>query len=169
VTDSTGTDYPIAASRTYWLPTQITRRLKAMLEACIPANGYASGVGADVRIGQLRGAATEAPAAFVVPGRETGETIYDESIEMVREFEIKAFADTKAHPTIEDHELVDRVIWDVRQCLESYDAELADLIDGIRFQNARPGYREDGGTLVGASITYEVRYVVNINTLDERL
>jgi hypothetical protein len=168
-TVSTGISYPVDASRTYWVPTAVTRRLRTILQGCTLANGYASNLGADVRIGQLRGAATEAPAVFVIPGRESGEPMYDGTFEMVREYEIKGIADTKAHPEIEDFELIDRVIWDVRKCIEAYDANLADMIDSIRFTNARPGYREDGGTLVGAAITYEIRMTLNSDTPDTAL
>ena len=159
-----GIEYPVTAGRTYWLPTQITRQIKLMLERCTTANGFVTNLGARVEIARGKAGSEEAPAAFVIPGRQSGEPLYDDAVEQVRAYEITAIADTHDHPDIDDYELVDRLIWDVRRCLETRDEALAELVDSIKYTSDRPGYREDGGTIVGASITYEVRYTLQIHT-----
>jgi hypothetical protein len=139
--------------------TQITDRLAAIAATITTANGYPSNVGATVQIGAKRGMADQAPAIWIIPGRQTVTDLYD-STEISREIEIKAFADLRDHPSLSEHGLVDQVIWDIRKALWAYDATLTDLCD-LLLGNDQPGYSEDGGAIVGAGLTLTITYRVS--------
>jgi hypothetical protein len=144
------------------LATQITRTLADLVSTCTTARGYASNTGASVQVGQIRGTYRQAPAAFVLPGRQSGGGRYGEVREVTREIQVRAFADLNDHPALDEIELIDLVIWDLRRCIESYDESLAALVQRIRYVSDLPGYREEGGTIVGAALTYEIVYLVSI-------
>ena len=138
---------------------QITHALAALLGTCTRANGYLSNVGATVRLGQLRGAAVQAPCVILIPGRHRPtDAIYAPQSLQAREFEIRAALETNAFPTLSDIELVDAVIWDVRRCLAAGRDALSALDAELRFDGDQPAYRDDGGTVVGAALTYTCTY-----------
>lgn len=141
----------------------ITHLIKGVLDDCISARGFVSNCGASVRIGLLYGAASEAPCTYVLPGRQKCEQRYGLVQQISREYQIRAFADLNDHPTLTEFELVDRVIWDVRRCMESRELTLPDYVDRIAYAGDQPGYREEGGSIVGAVINYDVMYTVSIN------
>jgi hypothetical protein len=145
------------------VPTEITRELAILLADCTTANGYVSNVGAVVQIGQLRGAYQQAPAVFVLPGRQSGTARYGEVREMTRDITVRGFADLNDHPTLDEVELIDTIIWDLRRCIESQSQTLDSLVQRLSYASDRPGYREEGGTIVGAALTYQVQYAVNLN------
>ena len=138
--------------------TQITTKLAAMLADLRIGNDYSVDIGADVRIGQLWGQADDAPMVYLTPGRESGGGAYG-TAQVEREYEVIGFVDARTSET-DQHVLVDEVIWAIRQCLETYDAELAALGD-IRFTGSRPGYRESAGSIVGAAVSYQITYMVD--------
>jgi len=143
--------------------SRITDEFAAVLRGATTARGYTSNVGASVRIGQLRGAAEEAPSCYLVPGRQSpGEARFAHRRLVVRGYEIRGFIDMNDHSTLSDHEAVDLVVWDIRRCVESGRGPLADLVERIAYSGDRPGYREDGGTIVGAAIEYDVVYHVDL-------
>lgn len=150
------------------LTTQITDRLAVLCRTCTAANGYSSNIGSAVRIGQLAGAATEAPIVYVMPGREQGTVRYGMH-EMARTWTITGFAHTSAHPNLSEHALVDTVAWDIRRCIEARDSTLAALIERLTFRSAQPGYHEGGGTIVGSAVEYDITYHIAISDPDTAL
>lgn len=137
--------------------TMITARLAEILAGCVTANGYLSDCGAEVRVGQTRGTASQAPCIYLTPGKEQVEARYGVSL-VARQYTITGLAHTNQHQAWEEYELVDRVAIDVRRVLAIPDEPLQALIDSIQFDGATPGYTEDGGTLCGSALTYTVRY-----------
>jgi hypothetical protein len=150
------------------LTSQITERLAALCRTCTSANGYSSNIGTAVRVGQLAGAATEAPIVYLMPGREQGSVRYGLH-EMSRSWTITGFAHATAHPSLSEHALVDIIVWDIRRCIEARDATLAAMIERITFRSATPGYHEGGGTIVGAAVEYEISYHVAMSDTDTAL
>jgi hypothetical protein len=144
--------------------TEITREIATLLRGTTRANGYQSNVGATVFLGQLRGGKTQAPCCYVIPGQHDPTSVmYGAAREVRRSYEIKAIVDANDHATLEDIDLVDLIIWDVRSVIETNEDRLGGLVQRISWTGDRPGYREDGGSLVGASINYDVIYRVNID------
>lgn len=141
------------------LATQITEALAARLRECTADAGRVSDVGRTVQVGRVRAGAIEAPCCYVTPGRSTETRIYG-AVQRTRAYEVRAFADLNAHPALSDADLVDQIIFDVRRTLEE-GAALAGVQD-LRYVADSPGYREDGGTLVGALIEYEVDYIIDL-------
>lgn len=141
------------------VPTAITTALTTRLRGAITAAGCASNVGATVQVGRVKAGAVEAPCCYVTPGRGTETRIYG-AVQRTRAYEVRAFADLNAHPALSDCDLVDQIIFDVRRILEE-GAALAGVQD-LRYVADSPGYREDGGTLVGALIEYEVDYIIDL-------
>ena len=149
---------PQAQARTLMISTQITDRLATLLTACQGVY-YPSGVGAAVSIGQTKGAEQQAPCVFVIPERATTEGRYHQE-QVSRDYRIAAFARLSDHPSATEHGLIDQIIRDVRSVMETRDATatigLIALGATIQFQNAAPGYHEDGGQLVGAALQYQI-------------
>lgn len=143
------------------LATQITEALVEAVQGATIAAGYPSDVGRLVFVGQLRGGAIQAPCTFVLPGASRDTAYYNGGREVTRQIEVRGFADANAYPDLTDHALVDQVIWDLRQVLAA-DPPLGGLADDLRYVSDRPGYREDGGTIVGAALTYELVFNVDI-------
>lgn len=143
--------------------SKITFLIKGVLDDCLAERGFPSNCGASVRVGLLYGAASEAPSVYVLPGRQTCEQRYGQTQEIRREYQIRAFADLNDHPTLSEFELVDQVIWDVRRCMESRELTLPDYVDRLAYAGDQPGYREEGGSVVGAVINYDVMYTVSID------
>jgi len=150
------------------LPTQITDALAVLARGCTAANGYLSNVGANVAIGRLAGAAVEAPICFVIPARQQPSTdLAFGAACVVREYELKAFADLQDHPTLDEHALMDQIIWDVRRVVEAEGTDLRDLATRVTWLSDTPGYHEQGGSLVGATITYEIEYRLDPDNPDQ--
>jgi hypothetical protein len=145
------------------LATDITDGVADLLKEALTANGYVSNIGTNVVIGRTKGAAIEAPSAFVIPGRATSTRLYGEVREKVRQYEIRVFADLNDHPTLAEHELVDLLISDVEQILEARSYLLDDLIDRFAHVSEQPGYHESGGSMVGATLTYELTYQITLS------
>jgi hypothetical protein len=139
--------------------TQITAKLATMLAGITVANGYSTGIGAEVRVGQLFGQADDAPMVYLTPGREQGGGAYGVA-QTTRDYEVIGFVDARTSE-LDEHALVDTITWDIRRCLETYNAALAALGD-IRFASARPGYREAAGSIVGAAVSYQIVYAVDV-------
>jgi hypothetical protein len=116
----------------------------------------------------VRTVADVAPAVFVTPGSEQAEGSYG-GTHVRRTYEITGFASPEAHPALSDHALVDLIIWDLRQVLETYDATLHGLVELMRFTGSRPGYREASSNVVGAAVTYELVYAVAVTAPDTAL
>jgi hypothetical protein len=148
------------------LTTQITEALAARLRGCVAGGGYRSNVGARVRTGRMNANAIEAPCVYVLPTRGTGESIYG-AVRYTRSYELRAFADLNAHPELvreqdpdaADADLIDQIIWDLRRCIEMPDEPLPG-VDILRYVADTPGYRDDGGSAVGAVLNYELSFVV---------
>lgn len=142
------------------LSTSITEALAARLRGCTAGAGYASDVGLTVHVGRLKAGAVEAPCIYLLPGRSSGTALYGAS-EVLRAYEIRAFADANAHPERSDCDLCDLIIWDIRRCIEA-EGRIPGA-DSVRYVSDLPGYREDGGTIVGALIEYEIGYTVDLS------
>lgn len=140
--------------------TTITEVLAERLRGCTAGAGCVSDVGATVQCGRVRAGAMEAPCCYVTPGRSTETRLYG-VVQRTRTYEVRAFADANAHPALQDWDLADQIIFDVRRTLEE-GAPLAG-VDALRYVADSPGYREDGGSLVGALIEYEVDYVIDLS------
>jgi hypothetical protein len=97
---------------------------------------------------------------FITPGRESATARYGVQ-EVQRDWVFTGFVDTTNAGT-EEHELVDQIIWDIRRCVESRDSTLEGLTERVAFSGADPGYHEDGSTIVGAAVTYQVTYSVDM-------
>lgn len=141
------------------LATQITEALADRLRGCTAAGGFASDVGATVHTGRVKAGASEAPCISIMPGRGTGTALYG-VVQYTRNYEIRAFVDLNTHPELSDCDLTDQIIWDVRRILETDQLPGVELIN---FVSDQPGYREDGGTLVGALLNYEIAFLVNMS------
>jgi len=142
--------------------TDITHTLAELVRNCTTRRGYTSNVGAAVYVGLLRGAAQQAPSAWIIPGLQRGSERYGELREVTREYKVSGFADHNDHPSLDEVGLVDLIIWDLRRCIESQDDILAAMVERLRFVSDQPGYREEGGTIVGATLSYELTYLVNL-------
>jgi hypothetical protein len=151
------------------LATQVTEALSARLRGCVAGAGYRSNVGATVRTGRLSAHTTEAPCIYLLPTRGADTRAYGEAaVVYTRQYEIRAFADLNAHPEIvrevdpdaADADLIDQIIWDVRRCLET--GQPLPGVDYLHYLSDTPGYREDGGSTVGAVLLYEVRFAVSL-------
>ena len=148
------------------LPSRITQEIAALLQQCTEARGFLSNVGSDVRIGAYSGDYTEAPALFIVPGRQSAEPRYANHKVVRREYELRAFVSVNDHATLQDYEVIDLVILDVRQCLQKPWAALREIVEQVIYVGDQPGYRESGGVIVGASIQVAVVYDIDL-TLPE--
>lgn len=138
------------------LQTQITDRIATLLATCKGVS-YPSLVGTTVKVGQARGAEQQAPAIFVMPEVEQASGLYATQL-ITRTFRLAAFAKLSAHPTYSEHGLIDQIIRDVRKVMETRDSTLVGYGANVKFISATPGYHEDGGQLVGASLQYEIQY-----------
>ncbi len=141
------------------LATSITDRLAALLANC-QGTSYPSNVGTTVLVGQVKGAEQQAPCCFLIPERQTAEGRYAQH-QVQREYRIAAFARLSDHPTLSEHGLIDQIIRDLRQVLETRDAGTGGLVSlgaEIAFDAAQPGYHEEGGQIVGAALTYRITY-----------
>ena len=141
------------------LATTITDRIASLLGTCKGAS-YPSNVGTTPLVGQVKGADQQAPCVFLLPERVTVEGRYAMH-QVARDYRIVAFARLSDHPTLSEHGLVDQIIRDVRQVLEARDGGTGGLVSlgaEISFQGATPGYHDDGGQIVGASLTYRITY-----------
>ena len=149
---------PQAQARTRMIQTQITDRLATLLATCKGA-GYPSQVGTTVLVGQVKGAEQQAPAIFVIPETVNVAAKYGNDL-ITRGYRLAAFAKLSDHPTYSEHGLIDQIIRDVRAVMETRDATatigLIALGATVQFQNAAPGYHEDGGQLVGAALQYQI-------------
>jgi hypothetical protein len=150
------------------MSVRITRAIAAILGGCTSTNGYLSNVGAAVYLGKLRGGAVQAPCINLLPGRHApADPVYNPQWEQTREIEIRAALDANDYlddanvQALDDIELVDLTIWDVRRCLSLGRDTLSALGAELRYLSDQPGYREDGGTVVGASLTYSVTYTAD--------
>lgn len=151
------------------LATEITNALVALLTQCVARRGFVSDVGARVFASLLKADYSQAPAAFIHPGRTTADVLYGEARRVSRVYTITACANSLSHPTLSDAALADQIVWDVRRCIESPDDTLLELVERVRFLNDQPGYREEGGSIVGATLTYEVSYAVDLNDVETAL
>ena len=141
------------------LPTQITTALADRLALARVANGYITDVGATVYQGQLRGGAIQAPCIYLLPGRTApGKPLMKGVKEKQRAYEIRGFVDSNDHKALSDVALVDLIAWDIERAVELITDRLGGLIDSIRWTGEQPGFREEGGTLVGAGVTYDIVY-----------
>lgn len=141
--------------------TYITEAIAARLRGCTAGAGFASNVGASVQTGQMKAGAADAPCLYIMPGRGIGGALYcDSVVEYTRAYELRAFVDLNSHPELSDCDLIDQIIWDVRRIIEIEPLPGADI---VRFISDQPGYREDGGNLVGALINYEIVFTVNLS------
>lgn len=131
------------------------------LRGATTAAGCVSNVGATVQVARPAAGAIESPCCYLTPGRSTETRLYG-VVQRTRVYEVRAFADANAHPSLSDWDLADQIIFDVRRTLEE-GAALPGVQD-LRYVSDSPGYREDGGTLVGALIEYEVEYVIDLTT-----
>lgn len=138
--------------------TQISDRLAVLLADC-QGDDYPSQCGETVLVGQVKGAEQQAPAIFIIPEVLRVEGRYGMQ-QVVRDYRLAAFALLSDHPTMSEHALIDQIITDVRDVMESRDRQsrsgLVALGAEVRFQQAQPGYHEDGGDLVGAALQYQV-------------
>lgn len=139
------------------ISTQITARLVEILSGCTALNGYLSDCGAQVRVGQTRGTASQAPCIYLTPGKEHVEARYGASL-FSRQYTITGLGHTIQHQSWEEYELVDRIALDVRRVLAIPDEPLQALIESMQFNDSTPGYTDEGGTLCGAALTYTIRY-----------
>lgn len=151
------------------LATQITEALASRLRGCVAGAGYRSDVGARVRTGRLSASTTEAPCIYLLPTRGVGSMSYgDSAVVYSRQYEVRAFADLNAHPELvrevdpdaADVDLIDQIIWDVRRCLET--GPKLPGAEYLHYLSDSPGYREGGGSAVGAVLIYEVRFAVSL-------
>ena len=150
------------------LATQVTEALAARLRGCVVGAGYRSNVGARVRTGRMKANTVEAPCIYVLPTRGMDEAVYG-VVRYVRNYELRAFADLNAHPELvreqdpdaADADLIDQIIWDLRRCIEMPSEPLPG-VDILRYVSDTPGYRDDGGSAVGAVLIYELSFVVDL-------
>ena len=142
------------------LATQITDALVARMATVTAINGYPSEIGRTVFSGTLKGDAVQAPCVFVTPGRTTDTAAYSGILESTRTYDLVGYCDSTSYPDMSDHAIVDAIAWDIRRALAATDPALAALVRQIRFISDSPGYREDGGNLVGASVVIEIDYAV---------
>jgi hypothetical protein len=142
------------------IATDITDRIVALCGTITVANGYTLDLGNSVVVGRSSAGEPEAPAIYVMPGADTAEAGYGHT-QMRREYRILAYAEDDAVDGVSAWGLVDAMIWDIRRCLEAYDASIAALNCTLMFQRSEPGYREPGGSLVGAAVTYTALYTID--------
>jgi hypothetical protein len=145
------------------LATRITDALTTQLATAKTAAGYVSNIGASVFVGQLRGGAVQSPCTYIVPMRTVDQAAYSNVLELTRSIDVRGFADANDHPTLTDAALVDLIAWDIRRCLAAAGTGLTSLVRDLRVKEDSPGYREEGGTLVGASVSIEVDYAVALS------
>jgi hypothetical protein len=143
------------------LATQITEALVAQLQTCTDTEGFETDIGRSVYVGQLRGGAVQAPCLYVLPVRTTDTAAYSDVVELSRRYEIKGFCDAN-HYQISEPALIDLIAWDIRRCLHAAGTGLTNLVRDIVIRDDSPGYREEGGTLVGASLNVEISYAVDM-------
>ncbi len=140
------------------LATRITDCLAVLLAEC-QGSAYPSQCGTTVLVGQVKGAEQQAPATFVIPELSRSDGKYRSEIN-TRDYRLAAFARLSDHPSYSEHGLIDQIIADVRDVMESRDAQvragLVSLGAEVRFSQATPGYHEDGGDLVGAALQYQI-------------
>lgn len=142
------------------IATKHSETIVARLRECVSGAGYRSNVGRTVHMGRLAAGAIEAPCCFVVPGRGADDPLYA-TIAHTRTYEIRAFADANDHPELSDWDLVDQIVYDVRRTLEARGALPG--LDSLRYVSDTPGYREDGGTLVGVLFEYVATYHLDLS------
>jgi len=144
--------------------TRITGRVKEMLETITRVGGYRTQIGEHVHVGVSAGEAEQVPSIWLTPGTDRGTVEYGNALNE-SEYEILAAVNSRdtlidgyvADPSAQ-WVIVDALIADVRQCMETPDATLNSLIERLRYESAEPAYREDGGELCGARIRYTIQY-----------
>lgn len=143
--------------------TQITARIEAMLATLTPDTAR-TGIGLNVSIGLSQLNAPEVPSVTLTPGADRAVQGYGNSLTET-EYAITAFVNRKearyaaytADPGA-GWALVDAMIADIRQVLETPDADLEDLIELISYEGTRPAYSEEGGEIIGAELRYNIQY-----------
>lgn len=146
------------------LASRITAALAERLRRVRASAGYASDVGARVLVGQLAGSAPMAPCCYLIPGPQRPGELYGPVCAVTRTYQVRGFVDANAHAGAADTDLVDLVIWDLRRALELADATIGGLAERLLYRSDTPGYREDGGALVGAGLSYDVAYYLDLNS-----
>lgn len=149
-----------------YLRTQITSRIKAMLETLTRDNGYRTWIGRKVHVGLLRGAPGDAPCLYVLPGIERSAKQYG-TAQTETEYKIAAFVnrlDTVVDGfTADPHAewaIIDAMIADIREVMETRDATMHALIESITYEGSKPSYHEEGGELTGVEAAYSVRFAI---------
>ncbi len=139
------------------IATDVTDALVTMLAQVRRSNDYGTDIGADVRVAAASPKADEAPLTIVNPGPEREDPGYGFGM-LNRQITIVGIAQTDDHPDLQPHALVDKVIHDIRTCINAVNSLLDDLCEQVQIVKAQPGHREAGGTAVGASVEIKVIY-----------
>lgn len=143
------------------LSTQITDRMAAIAAGLRAASGFSTDIGASVQVAPTPVNADSAPACIIVPGVQRASGRYGGVQQIGRDYEVRGFVDWRAHQAIDEHALVDLVLWDLRRGFGTRDAALEGLIERIALRDDRPGYTDEGGSLVGGLLNLTVHYRLN--------
>ena len=149
-----------------YLRTQITARIRTRLATITQDNGYRTWIGRKVNIGLLRGTPGDAPCIYVLPGIERGARQYGIA-QTETDYKIAAFCnrlevaiDGFASDPHAEWAIIDAMIADIREVMETRDDTLQALIENITYEGSKPAYHEDGGELTAVETTYSVRFAI---------
>jgi hypothetical protein len=132
---------------------QIVQALFALLEGIVVASGYETDMG-DNALRAKRSIAGALPAVSVFAGPEQS-TRKSSATQQVMEVSCDCHGNRSSE---DDDIIINRLLADVRKAVETYDATLAALVDGIHYTGAIPSYPEDGDGSISVSVRFELTY-----------
>ncbi|MEJ1463314.1 MAG: hypothetical protein RPU15_08565 [Candidatus Sedimenticola sp. (ex Thyasira tokunagai)] len=132
----------------------ITQAVLSRMQTVTVVNGYETDVGLMLERARRSFEEDELPAGAVWPGPEESAAGYQNT---GQEMQIDIDLHSRVGNETAD-KAANRLIADARKGMETYDAPLAALIDGLQYAGADPQYPEDGGEIVSVKVTYKITY-----------
>jgi hypothetical protein len=116
-------------------------------------------LGTTPQIGLQRGYAEEAPAVYVMPGRETPTHEYGDEARAA-EYSVVVIVDRTQY-TLPDYEVIDRIGAIAHKALMAHADDALSRADAIVLTSIRPGHSEDQGDTIGVELSYTITYSVD--------
>ena len=134
---------------------QITQALLTRLQTITIAGGYETDIGLKMERARRSFDEEDLPAGALWPGVEEGAKEYQANNNEMS-VDIEGHAQVGASETADA--IANRLIADIQKGVETHDAALSALIDGLQYRSVEPQYPEDGGDVVSVRVSYAVKY-----------
>lgn len=148
-----------------YLATQVTARIKTLLEQITRDNGSQTDIGARVYVNRLQTNEHEAGSCELLEGDETGQDREAGLLQTDIDYSISAW-ESRLETAIEDYTqdphaeyvIQGAIIADIRSRLESKWCQLQDLGATLRYVGAERQPHQGAGELCGVTVRYAARF-----------